>query len=201
MDVYQEYGIIDKHIELSSDLHILNITGKQLIQEIQRKKHIRQKRSGNYVFSQEVQCILNAIVDVTNTKRFNKLRLYFCIQYYLDELLFKSIKKLETFHIEDEVYKLTDLYFNQQTWNCMTMDDLPKKSLSEEKFMTSDDSQTISQFINSYTEFLDKVFVYLDTLQDIDYIRKKLKRISNRIKAKFSLPLQYIHRSIEEDIH
>jgi hypothetical protein len=138
MDVFNEYELIDKHINFSSELHLLNITGKYLIREVEKKKHIRQKKSGNYVFAQDVQSVMNVIIDITNTKRFNKLRLYFCIQYYLDELMFKFIKNLDNFYIEDECYKLTDLYFNQTTSNTVTIDDLPQIKQSEDKITNAD---------------------------------------------------------------
>lgn len=201
MEIYREYEIIDEHVKLSSMLHLLNIEGKQLIREIETRKHIRQKRSGNYVFSPEVQTILNSIIDVTNTKRFNKLRLYFCIQYYLDELLFKSVRNLDSFHIEDDCYKLTDLYFNQSTWNNMTIDDLCKRTISVEKFLTYDDALVIQAYFRKYIEFLENVNESLATKKDIEYIKRQWRKIMNKVKGKFTSSNVHIQTAIEEHIN
>ena len=107
---------IDNHIKISILLHNINLKGKLIRSIIEDKKHIRIKTSGAYVFLLDIDTIYNVLVDVTNTKRFNKLRLFFCMQYYLDELLFKEVKNIDCFYIEDESYKLTDLYFNQSQW-------------------------------------------------------------------------------------
>jgi hypothetical protein len=201
MDVFNEYEIIDKHINFSSELHLLNITGKHLIREVEKKKHIRQKKSGNYVFAQDVQSIMNVIIDITNTKRFNKLRLYFCIQYYLDELMFKFIKNLDNFYIEDECYKLTDLYFNQTTWNTITIDDIPQIKLSDDKFINADEALIFQSYFNQYTYFLDIIIKYIERLQEVDYIRRKFKNICNRIKNKITNINQIIQKAIDDDIH
>jgi hypothetical protein len=182
MNTYSEYNIIEKHIELSRELYSLNLIGKSIIKNIELSKHLRIKRSGNYDFSPGILIVYNAIIDMTNIKRFNKLRLYFCIQYYLDELLFKGIETLDNFYIEDECYKLTDLYFNQSLWN----NDIDMNILmsSDNKIFNAEDIIVLKSYINRYIQFQETVMDYINTFDDIDYIKRKMMIIFNKMKLK-----------------
>jgi hypothetical protein len=201
MNQYNEYNIIEKHIEFSRELHSLNLIGKSIIKSIELKKHLRIKRSGNYVFGPDVLVIYNNIIDLTNIKRFNKLRLYFCIQYYLDELLFNDIKTLDIFNIEDESYKLTDLYFNQSLWNPLLLDDINIGNFTDDKFLTADEAIILKSYIRQYINFMESLTVYLDTLIDIDYIKRKITNIFNKIRLKIILVDTILIKIIGEDLH
>lgn len=199
MNIYNEYEVLEKHIHLSKELDILNHLGKRIIKEIEQKKHIRQKKSGAYVFTIEITTIYNLLCDVTNIKKFNKLRLFFCMQYYLDELLFDEIKTLESFQIEDDSYKLTDLYFNQSTWN--KIDEEENLNISNDKFLNSDEAVLIRTYEFRYKSYLDRLNNYLEHRNQTNYIRKKISRITNRINIKFSNTTDLIDKIIKEDIH
>lgn len=199
MNIYNEYEVLEKHIQLSKELDLLNHLGKRIIKEIEHKKHIRQKKSGAYVFTIEINTIYNLLSDVTNIKKFNKLRLFFCMQYYLDELLFDEIKTLDSFQIEDESYKLTDLYFNQSTWN--KIDEEEDLNISNDKFFNSDEALLIRDYELRYKSYLDKLNNYLEHRNQTNYIRKKISRITNRINTKFSNTTELIDKIIKEDIH
>jgi curved DNA-binding protein CbpA len=203
MNIYNEYEVLEKHIQLSKELDLLNHLGKRIIKEIEHKKHIRQKKSGAYVFIIEINTIYNLLSDVTNIKKFNKLRLFFCMQYYLDELLFDEIKTLESFQIEDESYRLTDLYFNQSSWNKIDNTENIEEALNitNDKFLNSDEAMLIRNYELRYKSFLDKLNIYLEHRNQTNYIRKKISRITNRINTKFSNTTELIDKIIKEDIH
>ena len=121
------------------------------------------------------------------------------MQYYLDELLFDEIKTLESFQIEDESYKLTDLYFNQSSWN--KIDDTEILNITNDKFLNSDEAMLIRDYELRYKSFLDKLNSYLEHRNQTNYIRKKISRITNRINTKFSHTTELIDKIIKEDIH
>ena len=203
MNIYNEYEVLEKHIQLSKELDLLNHLGKRIIKDIEHKKHIRQKKSGVYVFTIEINTIYNLLSDVTNIKKFNKLRLFFCMQYYLDELLFDEIKTLESFQIEDESYNLTDLYFNQSSWNKIDDTENIEETLNitSDKFLNSDEAMLIRDYELRYKSFLDKLNIYLEHRNQTNYIRKKISRITNRINNKFTHVTELIDQIIKEDIH
>lgn len=201
MNIYNEYEVLEKHIFISRELFLLNHLGKRILKEIENRKHIRQKKSGSYVFTIEINTIYNLLSDVTNIKKFNKLRLFFCMQYYLDELLFDEIKTLENFQIEDESYKLTDLYFNQSTWNKMDDNIEENLNISNDKFLNSDEAIIIRNYELRYKSFLNKINSYIDNRNQTNYIRKQISRITNRINTKFLNTMDLIDNIIKEDIH
>lgn len=197
MDIYNEYNKIDNHIKISILLHNINLKGKLIRSIIEDKKHIRIKTSGAYVFLLDIDTIYNVLVDVTNTKRFNKLRLFFCMQYYLDELLFKEVKNIDCFYIEDESYKLTDLYFNQSQWISSNLEII---ELSDDKFLNTIEANYLQSYIVEYLDFITNVLIYIEKLENTNYIKRKLKNIFNRIKNKLSLMNDVLLKIIEENI-
>ena len=76
MNTFIEYDKINEHMKMSKALHYLNIKGKIILNKLENTKHIRKKKSGSFVFK-VVGSVYNIIVEITNIKRFNKLRLIF----------------------------------------------------------------------------------------------------------------------------
>ena len=77
MNTFIEYDKINEHMKMSKALHYLNIKGKIILNKLENTKHIRKKKSGSFVFTDDVGSVYNIIVEITNIKRFNKLRLIF----------------------------------------------------------------------------------------------------------------------------
>ena len=196
MNTFIEYDKINEHMKMSKALHYLNIKGKIILNKLENTKHIRKKKSGSFVFTDDVGSVYNIIVEITNIKRFNKLRLYFCMQYYMDELLFKEVKSLNGFQIEDDEYTLADMYFNQNLWNPLCEDDVETYNFKNaEKDFSSDEAQFLKFYFNEYAEYISNIKTYLEKFGHIDYIKNKLTRIFNRISNKITLVNTIITRS------
>ena len=120
-DMLSEYNSLEKHIAFSTKLYTINQKGKNILLEISKKKPIRIKRSGEPEYNSQTMQIVQALQDTLNYRKFC-FRLFFNLQYYLDELMFKQVNNLKTFFIEDGEYELTKLY-------CSSVNNFKSKSL------------------------------------------------------------------------
>ena len=194
MNILLEYDKINDHLQISKDLHRINMKGKCILHQLE-KKNIRIKRTGTFVFNTEIGIVYNAIVDITNIKRFNKLRLFFCIQYYLDELLYRQVRNLDHFTIEDDEYKLPDIYFNQNLWNPIDENDLSIYNFAgNEKQFLDEEIKFIKLYFKEYTFFLDDIKARLNNVNGIESIKFKLTRIFNRILRKLEKIDEFLDR-------
>jgi hypothetical protein len=202
MDTYAEYEKINKHIDLSKEMHFLNMKGKCIVSKLENTKQIRKKKSGNFVIYQDVDNIYNIIVDLTNIKRFNTFRLFFCVQYYLDELLFKEINTLESFEIEDDTFKLSDMYFNQSTLFPLNEYDIEIIPFDEkEKNFNVEEAIFLRDFFKEHQSFIKKVNLHIDSIQDIDTIKLNLKKVFNRINQKIIIAIDFLDQIINKKVN
>ena len=69
---YCEYTKIEKHMEISKSLYILDQHGKYIIDKIIHKKcQGTRKRTGTYIFSDDFTIIYNNIINCLSIKRLN----------------------------------------------------------------------------------------------------------------------------------
>ena len=193
MDIFLEYDKIAKHLQFSKTLHVLNEKGKGILKALDERKKIRKKRSGNYVFSTDLGFIYNIILDITNVRRFNKLRLFFCLQHYLDELLFKEVKVLESFCVEDEEYAISTIYFNQDKWYSIDQDDIQIYDFEEKYDINLSELTYLRLYFDEYDTFIADIKGHLASLNNIDYIKSKLSRIFTRIINKIVLVIDHMN--------
>ena len=194
-DVMTEYEMYDKlqnHLQFSKELHYINTTGKYILSQLEINKNIKKNRI-HYVFDGNMESLYNTIVDITNIKRFNKLRLYFCLQYYLDELLFSEVKTLNSFQVEDYEYPLCDVYFNQNGWCPLSNEDIIQSEEScnfkpNPSTLETDEMKYIKYFFWRYNKYIQTLIEYLAGKTDnkYQYVKTKLKRILNRIQLKIT---------------
>lgn len=183
MDILSEYESINKHLGISKNMHYLNMKGKFILNKLEKTKYIRKKRSGTCVFLEDVHAIHNTIVKITNIHRFNKLRLYFRMQYYLDELLYKEVMTLENFQIEDDEYSLPDIYFNQELWNPLNDDDdiAIYNFKSSDKYFDIDELIFLKFYFREYKDFLFDIKYYTEGVKNSTNVQKKLFRVFHRV--------------------
>ena len=114
----------------------------------------------------------------------------------MDELLFKEVKSLDGFQIEDDEYTLADMYFNQNLWNPLCEDDVETYNFKNaEKDFSSDEAQFLKFYFNEYAEYISNIKTYLEKFGHIDYIKNKLTRIFNQISNKITFVNTIITRS------
>lgn len=178
METYDEYENLDKHIMFSRNLYLLDKEGQHILLELERTKVIRTKRSGDKVFSAEISTIHEELKDITNTERF-LVRLYFQLLHYLDELLFLQVENISLFLIEDAPYKLTDLYFNQPSWN-------ENENIHEYKFyddsksLNTEEAMYLKMYLDKYTNYIGGLIEYID-LCNGKYMGKTYERLKETL--------------------
>lgn len=186
METYDEYEHLDKHIMFSRDLHLLDREGQHVLSELERTKVHRTKRNGDKVYSADISVIHEELKDITNTERFS-VRLYFQLLHYLDEFLFIQVKNINEFLIEDEPYKITDLYFNQPSWN-ENADVHEYKFYDDSKCLNTEEAMYLKMYLQKYNDYIERLILYLNDCNS-KYMGKtydKLKDTLNRFIYKIN---------------
>jgi hypothetical protein len=184
METYDEYEFLEKHIRLSKELYLLDLEGKHILDEFEKNKVIRTKRCGNKVYCADVTFVYDELRNITNTQRFS-LRLYFCLLHYLDELLFLQVKNIDRFFIEDEPYKLTDLYFNQASWN-ENEQVHEYKFYSENKNINTEEAMYLNMYLGKYIDYVHLLESFVNGCKNTGSTSKKLIDVLNRLTYKIN---------------
>lgn len=175
-----EYIIVEKHIDLSKNLFEVDQKGKYIVEQFNQKKSKGIRRSGNHIFSEDLKIVYRNIHSCCSLKR---LRSFFCLQYFLDELLFDQVRNHNKFYMEDEVYDLSKLYFHQDEW----VSDL---NIQQYEFFEDDTQINIHEamylvcYLKEYEHLLNDIEMYIKTIKHNNTIKNKLKYAIHRIKKK-----------------
>ena len=170
-----EYNSLEKHIQFSTKLYTLNQKGRHILSQFYKNKPTRIKRSGEPEYNQTISLIVQALQDTLNYRKFC-FRLFFNLQYYLDELMFKEILNLKTFYIEDNEYELTKLYFDY-TWleeRC----DIKKYDFYKDPDINIDEAMYLVCFLKEYDAVLLEIEEYISGMST--KMIKKIPKIINR---------------------
>lgn len=184
METYAEYEFLENHIKLSKELYLLDLEGKHILSEFEKNKVIRTKRCGSKVYCADVSYVYDELINITNSQRFS-LRLYFCLLHYLDELLFLQVKNIEQFIVEDEPYKLTDLYFNQSQWN-ENEQVHEYKFYSENKNINTEEAMYLNMYLRKYMDYVDFLSNYVRLCKNTGNTTQKLVDVLSRLTYKIN---------------
>ena len=180
MNTYDEYSLIEKHMYFSKRLFMIDIIGKKLIGELNAKKFIRKTKRKRSILSPDLARIHMLLVDITNVRKF-RLRHYYFIQYYLDELLFHQVQNLDKLYVEDETHDLTEIYFAQD-W--ISKNEFPYE-FSKSQDLNQYEVNIFIVFLEEYKNFLDDIVKYVaSVLDENSSIRKRLVRTAEKIKKR-----------------
>lgn len=182
--LYTEYEIIQKHMYFSRKLYEINALGKHLIEEIDSKKCFRGPRGGCKILHEPTQHIRDSISNIVKPYvLYNNI--YSSLVFFLDELLFLQVQNINSFQIDDDIYPLSFMYFNQDEWIkdwCLqefTIDECP--------IMTEFDSLMLIIFIETYEEFAIEIMDYIVRIrpecQD-KRLRRKIIKLITRLKQR-----------------
>lgn len=177
---YDEYTKIENHIFLSRCLYELDQKSKHILRQLSSKKtQGRRKRSNNPIFSEDISLVYSNILLCSSVRR---LRAYFCLQYFLDELLYHEVKNTQRFHVEDHEYPISKLYFSQSEW---IADASPQPfEFYEEPEFNIHESMYIVCYLKEFDGFLLDVEEYIKPLKDIRSIKSKLRETVHRIRCR-----------------
>lgn len=179
MEEYKEYEKIEKHIEFSTNLFELDLKSRHIILQFNKNKSKGIRRSGTYIFEDKINTIYNNIINCSGLKR---LRLYFCLQYFLDEMMYYDVKNTEQFFIEDNTYNISKMYFCQEEW-------INNISIQEYEFYKIDDlnmneAMYLICYLKEFDNFLLKIESYIKAYKDISSIKSKLRDTIYRIRCR-----------------
>lgn len=192
-----EYSKIDVHINLSKNMYNVDQSGKKLLKELEDKKYVRKLKNGRSVFADDIEIIYNVLVDTLNIKKF-KYSYYFCLQYYLDDLLFKEVKQLESFYNEDDNISLTKIYLSQDLWIFDFF--IYNWSLSSGCSLNGNDINTFIIFLRDYENMLYSIKCHIKNLDENNFIKKKLDKIINHIHIKHRFIWSIIENFLKNNI-
>lgn len=183
-DSYREYTIIEEHIRFSRVIHEINMRGKQILQEIERKKYYERKKR----YTGITQEVYNILATITKPRVLGN-NIYSSLLYFLDELLFLQVKSIDGFFIEDDQYPLSYLYFNQGEWLYSHTQDFV---LDDGAVINELEAMLINSYVDEYDNFALELGRYLETTYSTMFERdkkviRKLRRILSKLKRRLLL--------------
>lgn len=177
---YDEYTKIEQHMGLSKSLYELDQKGKYIIAELSLKKSSGQrKRSGNYIFLDPISILYNNIITCLSLKR---LRLFFCLQFFLDELMYYEVAKTNTFFVEDSSFDICKIYFAQDEWISDTF--IQTFEFYQCKELNIHEAMYLICYLKEYDRLLLDVEEYIKPYKDIKRIKSKLRETIHRIRRR-----------------
>lgn len=199
-DEYAEYTKLEQHLSLSRALFELDAKGRHIAKEFQDKKSTGvRKRTGTHVFKDNIFIVYNNLVNCLGMKR---LRLYFCLQYFLDELMYYEIKNTESFYIEDETYPISKVYFGQQDWILDAQ--LQEFQFYEDKSININEAMYLVCYLKEYDSLLLDIEEYTNPFKgnkSVSRIRSKLRETIHRIRCRhknvWGVLLEIINNNID----
>jgi hypothetical protein len=192
-----EYSKIESHLQFSKTLFLLKEKGVNIMEQFNMKKFDKKTQRGTCAFVEDTAIIYNNLANVVDKKK-NSLKLCFCLSYYLDELMFGEIMKLDTFIIEDLQYDLTKVYYSPSEW---ILDQEQQTYLFyNEKEININEAMYLICYLKDFENFLLEIENYLKTFLDTYTIKKKIVGIINKLRLKFKNIWDIVLKTIEKSI-
>lgn len=140
VDEYAIYCKIEKHMELSIDIHHIYKQTQSTLTSLQKAKPLLTKSNSIY----------NALKDITNPLNFAALI------NELDEALFNDCGCFDTFWVQDKEYKLESLYYKHESWS----DDISQQTVqpfhfNEEPTINLDEGMYLIMLCDKWTRCLE----------------------------------------------
>jgi hypothetical protein len=201
-----EYSKIENHIMLSKSIYELDMKGRHIINEFNLKKSIGKKRNGSFIFNESMTIIYNNLIHCLSLKR---LKMYFCLQYFLDEVMYHEVTKTNKFYIEDSEYNISQIYFGQDDW---IYDVMIQHFQFDEKKVQDTTDENISAGLNiheamyliCYLKDFDHCLLhiedYIKPFKTIPKIKSKLRYTFHRIRVRHNYIWPLLLSIINENI-
>lgn len=197
----EEYKKIENHIMLSKSIYELDMKGRHIINEFNQKKSIGKKRNGSFMFNESMTIIYNNLIHCLSLKR---LKMYFCLQYFLDEVMYHEVTKTNKFYIEDNVYNISQIYFGQDDWIYDVM--IQHFQFDNRKDKTCDGNLNIHEamylicYLKDFDQCLLTIEDYIKPFKTIPKIKSKLRYTFHRIRVRHNYIWPILLSIINENI-
>lgn len=197
----EEYKKIENHIMLSKSIYELDMKGRHIINEFNQKKSIGKKRNGSFMFNESMTIIYNNLIHCLSLKR---LKMYFCLQYFLDEVMYHEVTKTNKFYIEDNVYNISQIYFGQDDWIYDVM--IQHFQFDNRKDESCDGNLNIHEamylicYLKDFDQCLLNIEDYIKPFKTIPKIKSKLRYTFHRIRVRHNYIWPLLLSIINENI-
>jgi hypothetical protein len=190
-DEYEVYSQVERHMNISITLFLLNKQCQQLIEELETKKNVSKKRGGH--ISKVINCIYTNLTSIVNYKRLSS-NIYIDLLSELDNIMFNVCRGVDCFYINEESYNLECMYFNHEKWiKEIEWNETEIFHFEESNDLDVDESMYIMMYLRKYNTMLT-------SLQN-DYIRnEELEQITKRMLEKVNDCIHILIPVIEDMI-
>ena len=201
----KEYNKIENHIMLSKSIYELDMKGRHIINEFNEKKSIGKKRNGSFMFNESMTIIYNNLIHCLSLKR---LKMYFCLQYFLDEVMYHEVTKTNKFYIEDNVYNISQIYFGQDDWIYDVMiqhfqfDNRKNENLDGnlDGNLNIHEAMYLICYLKDFDQCLLTIEDYIKPFKTIPKIKSKLRYTFHRIRVRHNYIWPILLSIINENI-
>jgi hypothetical protein len=128
--------------------------------------------------------------------------MYFCLQYFLDELMYYEVKNINKFYIEDNVYNISKIYFGQNEW--ITDLYVQKFNFYSEKDLNLNEAMYLICYLREYDNCLLEIEEYIKPIKTIPKIKRKIRDTIQRIRLRhnniWTMLLNIINNNIDANV-
>ena len=196
----EEYSKIENHIMLSKSIYELDMKGRHIINEFNLKKSIGKKRNGSYIFNESMTIIYNNLIHCLSLKR---LKMYFCLQYFLDEVMYHEVTKSNKFYIEDNEYNISQIYFGQDDWIYDVMIQhfhFDANKDTDSSGLNIHEAMYLICYLKDFDHCLLHIEDYIKPFKTIPRIKSKLRYTFHRIRVRHNYIWPLLLSIINENI-
>lgn len=196
----EEYSKIENHIMLSKSIYELDMKGRHIINEFNLKKSIGKKRNGSYIFNESMTIIYNNLIHCLSLKR---LKMYFCLQYFLDEVMYHEVTKSNKFYIEDNEYNISQIYFGQDDWIYDVMIQhfhFDANKDADSTGLNIHEAMYLICYLKDFDHCLLHIEDYIKPFKTIPRIKSKLRYTFHRIRVRHNYIWPLLLSIINENI-
>lgn len=189
MESYNEYRRIEHHIGFSKRLQNISKRGLHYLREIESKKRIGGKKK----YKKDVHVVHHLLENIIKPRLVLCNNLYSSLIYYLDEMLFYEVQTINNFVIEDDIYPLSFIYFNNTEWNPEN-EEMQLFQLENDVMITENEAALLITLLHDYETLLQ------DLLQDFKDEKKTCHRkdkMYNKIYIKVLRIISRLKRRLE----
>jgi hypothetical protein len=185
-DNYEEYTILEKHLEFSESIFNINTFGHYILSEIKDSKMEYGLFKDNLV-----ETTFSTITNIIKAKISGTCTLMNELMCFLDEMLFVEVENVSSFYIDDAEFAITQVYYGQAEW--LDARDQQKFKFTKDKpIFIEGEIMILMCFVNDYLSILDKIQEHIDTrhvkysthvkaLKLITRIYEKIERLKDKL--------------------
>ena len=178
MSEYKEYEKLEQHIWISYEFYKLDKEGRHIMNEIKSKKKVQEGSIG--------ERILMAIKDMLKARMAGTGNLVNELYNLLDGLLFAEVETMKHFQIDDDEYRLTDVYYGQDTWISENFRQQDFEFNAEIQGFEEGEMMLVLCYFNNYDSLMEHILEHLEGVSGSFFLKKKIMTIIGQIQEGYA---------------